>query len=193
MIRHVLRLAVVAAVIAPAAALADNPEADTETKSIFRCTPASGDFRISFEGPGATASAYARSEVFNAGVLVTTSKPHANGDVMRTGTRVKHLHCGDVTVDVRDGFYNSNLEGELGAADDFARLTITRGANKLEVSLLEDSCSDASSPRAQAAWGENPVQALEGRKTANGYRLTLTKTACDDSGGKPVTQIVDWP
>ena len=59
MIRHVLRLAVVAAVIAPAAALADNPEADTETKSIFRCTPASGDFRISFEGPGATASAYA--------------------------------------------------------------------------------------------------------------------------------------
>ena len=72
-------------------------------------------------------------------------------------------------------------------------LTIIRGTNKLEISLLEDSCSDASIPRAQAAWGDHPLQAIEGHKMGSGYQLTLFKSACDDNGAaKPASETVIW-
>lgn len=138
------------------------PPNDDETKSILLCTPESSEFRISVPGAGSP-HAYAKKELFNASVLVAWSKtPNQNGDLMRTGTRLRRLHCGDVSIDVRAGFYNGNPNGELGAADDFARLTIKRGAHKVEVSLIEDVCADAQSPRAQVARGDNPVEADEG-------------------------------
>ena len=193
--RHAFWGVVAAITFASVSALAAAPPiGDAETKSVLLCTAASSDFRVAFVRAGTPLSGYERSEAFDASVLQKVSEPKPNGDARRTGTRVKYLHCGDVTIDVRDGFYNSNPQGELGAADDFPRLTIIRGANKLEVALLEDSCSDAASGRAQAAWGSTPLQAIEGHRIAGGgYRLTLFKTFCDDHGGKPVTQIVNWP
>jgi hypothetical protein len=161
---------------------------DDATKSVLLCTPEASEFRISV--PGAAAPhPYAHKELFNASVLITV------GHERRTGTRRKHFQCGDVSIDVHGGYYNPNPQGELGAADDFALLTLARGSNRIEVSLVEDSCADAASSRAQAAWGPNPVQAIEGRldQATGAYQLTLFKSKCDDSGhGKPVSQVVTW-
>jgi len=150
----------------PAAANGD------ETKSVLLCTPETSEFRISVPGTAAP-HAYAHKELFNASVLINV------GHERRTGTRRKHFQCGGVSIDVHD----------------FALLTLARGSNRIEVSLVEDSCADAASSRAQAAWGPNPVQAIEGHleQATGAYQLTLFKSKCDDSGnGKPISQIVTW-
>jgi hypothetical protein len=191
----------VALIIAGTSAMSSNVHADATgadaSKSVLMCTTAASDFRIAWATGDVATRAYATSETFDASVLVTWSKtPNPNGDLMRTGTRLKRLHCGDVEIDVRAGFYNGNPNGELGAADDFAKLTIKRAAHQVEVSLLDDVCADAESPRAQAMRGENSVQAVEGHMDAasHAYRITLFKMACDASGnGKPATQIITWP
>jgi hypothetical protein len=170
---------------------AEQPSAmpnDDTTKSVLLCTPESSEFRISVPG-AASSKIYASKQLFDASVLIT------NNSERRTGTRRKHFQCGNVSIDVRGGFYNANPQGELGAADDFANLTIALGKNQIAVSLVEDACADAMSPRAQAAWGPHPVQAIEGSMdaTTGAYRLTLFKTKCGDSGdGKPESEVVDW-
>ncbi len=189
-IRSVLTIgAVVALTLSPLSA--EQPSAmptGDATKSVFLCTPESSEFRISV--PGTTPSkVYASKQLFDAGVLIT------NNSEKRTGTRRKHFQCGKVSIDVRGAFYNANPQGELGAADDFAHLTIALEKNQIAVSLVEDACADALSPRAQAAWGQNPVQAIEGHMEAatGAYRLTLFKTKCDDTGnGKPVSEVINW-
>jgi hypothetical protein len=176
--------------------MAQAADDEAETKSVLYCAAPTSDFRIAFAAtPSTVPKGYGTAETFNASVLTKWSKdPTKAEDARRTGSRVKHLHCGDVTIDVRVGFYNGNPQGELGAADDFARLTIIRGAKKLEVSLLEDSCSDASIPRAQAAWGDHPLQAIEGHKMGAVYQLTLFKTVCGANGSTvPVSDTLAWP
>jgi hypothetical protein len=158
------------------------------TKSSLLCTPGSSEFQISVPGI-APSHAYANKQMFDASVLITYNSER------RTGTRRKHFQCGAVSIDVRGGYYNANPQGELGAADDFAKLTISMGTNRLETSLVEDACADASAPRAQAAWGRNPVQAVEGHVDAatGAYQLTLFKTKCDDTGtGKPLSEVINW-
>ena len=172
----------------PASAETPAPPNGDETKSVLLCTPATSEFRISV--PGNTPShAYASKQLFDASVLITYNSER------RTGTRRKHFQCGTVSIDVHGGYYNANPQGELGAADDFAKLTISMGTNRLETSLVEDACADASSPRAQAAWGQHPVQAIEGHADAatGAYQLTLFKMKCDDAGsGKPVSEVINW-
>jgi hypothetical protein len=191
----ILTAAVSAALVSLAGAAAPAaPAEEEEGTSVLYCNAATSDFRVAFAANEATVpKGYGTAEPFDAGVLVEWSKdPTKSEDAMRSGSRVKRLRCGEVTVEVRAGFYNANPVGELGAAEDFARLTVIRGGNKIEVSLLEESCADASIPRAQAAWGEHPVQAIEGQKTAAGYQLTLFKTACDEGIAEPTRETITW-
>ena len=161
-----------------------------EGGSTLYCTPASSDFRVAPSANPAPPHAYAGNEHFDASILIKIGKSR------RAGTRMKRLKCGEVTIEVRGGYYNDNPQGELGAADDFTKLTIIFGKNRLEVSMLDDSCADAASGRAQAVWGPNPLQAIEGNldQATGAYQLRLFKTQCDASGnGSPVTQVLNWP
>ncbi len=161
-----------------------------ESGSTLYCTPASSDFRIASSADPAPSHAYAGKEHFDASILIKIGKSR------RAGTYMKRLKCGKVTIEVRGGYYNANPQGELGAADDFTKLTIIVGKNRFEVSMLDDSCSDAASGRAQAVWGPNPLQAIEGRldQATGAYQLTLFKSQCDATGnGRPVTQVLSWP
>lgn len=155
--------------------------------TVLYCTPEASEFRIASAEDPAPAKHYASKQGFDASSLITMNMKTE----MRTGTQSKHLQCGDISIDVRGGFYNANPQGELGAADDFAKLTIARGAAHVDVSLVDDACADAASPRAQAVWGQNPVQAVEGRRVGGSFQITLFKTACDS--GKSYTQVLTWP
>lgn len=158
-----------------------------EDNAILYCTASSSDFRIASAADKPPAQAYQTKQGFNASTLIGFDLKTER----RTGSQTKHLQCGDIVIDVTGGFYNSNPNGELGAAEDFTKLAISRRANKIEVSLLEDSCSDAPIPRAQAVWGDHPVQAIEGHRVGGSYQVTLFKTACDTS--KTYTQVLTWP
>jgi hypothetical protein len=169
------------------AAQAASPE---EGSSILYCTPSSSDFRIASSEDKAPAQAYTERQTFDANALINID-PKIE---MRTGTATKELQCGDIVIEVRGGFYNANPQGELGAAEDFAKLTIVRRANRVEVSLVADSCADAQSARAQMAWGPNPVQAVEGRRVGGAYQITLFKSVCAaDGNSKPATHNISWP
>jgi len=183
-----MRLATVAATVIcslllPATALAA-PELGS---AVLYCTPETSEFRIASAEDPAPAQRYASKRPFDASSLITVNTKTE----MRIGTRSKHLQCGDISIDVRGGFYNANPQGELGAADDFAKLTIGRHASHVDVSLVDDACSDAASPRAQASWGEHPVQAIEGRRMGGSYQIVLFKTECQ--ANKPYTQVLTWP
>jgi len=175
---------IVAALVACSQVSLAQPEVGS---AVLYCTPETSEFRIASAEDPAPAQHYAGKQAFDASSLITMNVKAE----MRTGTQTKHLQCGDISIDVRGGFYNANPQGELGAADDFPKLSISRRANHIDVSLLSDSCSDAPSPRAQAVWGEHPVQAVEGRRIGGSYQVTLFKTACDL--GKPFTQVIKWP
>lgn len=186
-----LRLCVaIAALVLAAPWIAAGAASPEEGGSVLYCTPATSEFRIASSEDHAPAQSYGGRRAFDASALITVD-PKVE---MRTGSQSKQLQCGDIAIEVRGGFYNANPQGELGAADDFVKLTIARRANRVDVSLVPDACADALSPRAQAAWGANPVQAIEGRRVGGAYQITLFKTACDASGnGKPVTQVLTWP
>jgi hypothetical protein len=177
----------VAALVITSAANAAEPE---QGSSVLYCTAASSDFRIAPSEDPAVAQRYRSRQDFDASALINID-PKIE---MRTGTATKQLQCGDIVIEVRGGFYNANPQGELGAAEDFAKLTIVRRANRVEVSLVADSCADAQSARAQMAWGPNPVQAVEGRRVGDAYQVTLFKSVCDaDGNSKPATQNISWP
>jgi len=175
---------VLAAPFVMPALAADGPETGD---AVLYCTPETSEFRIASSEDPAPKQAYASKQAFDASSLITMNMKTE----MRTGTQTQHLQCGDIAIDVRGGFYNANPQGELGAADDFAKLSVSRRANRVDVSLVADSCSDAPSPRAQASWGEHPAQAIEGRRVGGAYQVTLFKTACEN--GKPYTQVLTWP
>jgi hypothetical protein len=155
--------------------------------TVLYCTPETSEFRIASAEDPVPAQKYESKQGFDASALITMNMKTE----MRTGTRTKHLQCGDVSIDVRGGFYNANPQGELGAADDFAKLTIGRHTSQIDVALVDDACSDAPSPRAQTSWGEHPVQAIEGHRIGGSYQVTLFKTSCE--ANKPYTQVLTWP
>ncbi len=188
-IRKSFRSLIAIATFAVASSSHASAASQEEGSSVLYCNPVTSEFRIASAGDRTPAQSYGNRQPFDASTLVTID-PKAE---RRTGSQSKQLQCGDVSIEVRGGFYNTNPQGELGAADDFAKLTIARHANRVDVSLVGDACSDAMSPRAQASWGANPVQAIEGRRVGGAYQLTLFKTACDANGvGKPVTQVLTW-
>ena len=182
--RTYIASAALAAVFASASAATAAPELGS---AVLYCTPETSEFRIASAEDPPPADRYEGKQAFDASSLITMNAKTE----MRTGTRSKHLQCGDISIDVRGGFYNANPQGELGAADDFAKLTVGRRANQVDVSLVDDACSDAPSPRAQASWGEHPVQAIEGHRMGGSYQVTLFKTSCGTS--KPYTQQLTWP
>jgi hypothetical protein len=165
-------------------------KADEQGGAVLHCTPETSEFRIASTDEATPAQRYANKQTFDASALINLDLKTE----MRTGTETKQLQCGDIVIEVRGGFYNANPQGELGAAEDFAKLTIVRRANRVEVSLVADSCADAQSARAQMAWGPNPVQAVEGRRVGGAYQITLFKSVCDaDGNSKPATHNISWP
>jgi hypothetical protein len=87
------------------------------------------------------------------------------------------LSCGGFSITVRTGFFNANPQGELGAADDFAEISIQRGSRTIQLQMSPNDCPEPVG-RCHGMLPNN-VYAIEGRSTAQGFELMLTKSVCD--------------
>ncbi len=83
------------------------------------------------------------SETLDAAGLVTYDKEDEQGNVRRTGSREIVRRCGQYTIRFRGGFYNTNPQGELGAADDYPLIEILEQDRRIAGPIAMGSC-DAS-------------------------------------------------
>lgn len=65
------------------------------------------------------------TEWIDPSALVEYSAEDAHGNVWRTGSTSLIRQCGEFRLRVEGGYFNHKIQGEMGAADDFAIVEIT--------------------------------------------------------------------
>ncbi len=73
--------------------------------------------------------------------LIVHGEEDSRGEVRRIGAKSLSSECGTLTVIIQGAYYNSNPQGELGAAEDYAVVTIHQGARVLLGPIALGTCS----------------------------------------------------
>ena len=94
-------------------------------------------------GPSSAHAQKTKTTTIDVASLVTTTNEDVHGDVMRTGSRTLTRHCGKLTLRIRDGYYNNNPLGEMGAADDYPIVELFEGTRRIAGPLAIGSCDTA--------------------------------------------------
>lgn len=81
------------------------------------------------------------TRIVDLGALITYGKDDLRGEVRRTGAKSVSSECGALTVVIQGAYFNANPQGELGAAEDYAVVTIRQGARVLIGPIALGSCS----------------------------------------------------
>jgi hypothetical protein len=84
------------------------------------------------------------ARVVDLGSLVVYGKADSRGEVLRVGTKALTSECGALTVVIRGAYYNANPQGELGAAEDHAIVTIREQDRVLLGPIALGTCSKGS-------------------------------------------------
>lgn len=84
------------------------------------------------------------ARVVDLGALVVYGKADSRGEVLRIGTKAVTSECGALTVVIRGAYYNANPQGELGAAEDYAVVTILGQDRVLLGPIALGTCSKGS-------------------------------------------------
>lgn len=96
--------------------------------------------------------------------------------VRRRGARAVESKCGALTIAVSGGFYNENPEGELGAADDYAVVSVRAGEKQVMAPVAIGSCVEGN-PRYErhapcpGGWAKR----LEIHMLGDSYRIQLQR------------------
>lgn len=81
------------------------------------------------------------TRIVDLGALITYGKDDLRDEVRRTGAKSISSECGALTVVVKGAYFNANPQGELGAAEDYAVVTIRQGARVLIGPIALGTCS----------------------------------------------------
>lgn len=94
--------------------------------------------------------------------------------VKRVGTNVTEFTCDGLVVAVRGGFYNEDPQGELGAADDYAVVSVHAAGKRIVGPVAIGVCTEGN-PRYEvnvpcpAGWATR----MDVRPSGDGYRVHL--------------------
>lgn len=171
------------AIIVSLARAADQPLDPIEiaNKRVLLCTPGESHFRIDYPSDPQTADkVFVERHILELGALVNwQSDPTSDANARRALSDHARYSCGQFAIDFTTGFFNSNPQGELGAADDIAVFSISAGGKAVEVQMNAYWCPEHN-PRA-AHYLSNNANAIEGRYNVGErrYELILSKTVCD--------------
>ncbi|KGQ19275.1 hypothetical protein LF41_2921 [Lysobacter dokdonensis DS-58] len=80
-------------------------------------------------------------ERIDVGNLIKVSEEDTHGDIRRLGTGTVGRTCGRVSIKISGGFYNSNPQGEMGAASDVPVVDIFDGDEHLAGPLAIGTCA----------------------------------------------------
>lgn len=81
------------------------------------------------------------ARVVDLGALIVYGKADARGEVWRVGAKSLTSACGALTVVIQGAYYNANPQGELGAAEDYAVVTILQQDRVLVGPIALGTCS----------------------------------------------------
>ncbi|MBD9468124.1 hypothetical protein [Pseudoxanthomonas sp. PXM01] len=81
------------------------------------------------------------TQIVDLGALITYEKDDLRDEVRRTGAKSISSECGALTVVIQGAYFNANPQGELGATEDYAVVTIRQGARVLIGPIALGSCS----------------------------------------------------
>jgi hypothetical protein len=109
----------------------------------FLCSPDRSSLILSSGPVDRSTEGYEQISV-DLGSLITYEEEDSGRFVWRTGTKTTSLNCGELTVSIQGAFYNANPNGELGAADDYAVVTIYRSKALLVGPIALGSCSSGN-------------------------------------------------
>ena len=87
-----------------------------------------------------------RTEWIDPSSLVQYGTIEGSDEVRRTGSTSITRKCGELSLTVRGGLYNANLQGELGAMEDYAIVEVLDSMGNTTGPMAMGSC-DTSSPR----------------------------------------------
>jgi hypothetical protein len=150
-------------------------------KRVLSCTPGESHFRIDYPpGPPVTDTPFVEQRVLELGAVVKWQGDPATDENARRALSDHALYtCGRLSIDFTTGFFNSNPQGELGAADDIAVFSISAGGKAIEVQMNSYWCPEHNSRASH--YLSNNASAIEGRYNAQTrkHELLLSKTVCD--------------
>ena len=121
---------------------ADAPIAEGEADGAdiaFHCAPERSSVILA-DQPQHPRRGY-EARVVDLGSLVVYGKADSRGEVLRVGTKALTSECGALTVVIRGAYYNANPQGELGAAEDYAVVTIRQQDRVLLGPIALGTCS----------------------------------------------------
>ena len=81
------------------------------------------------------------AEWIDPSALVEYSAEDARGEVWRTGSTSITRQCGDLRLTVSGGYFNHRIQGEMGAAADFAIVEVTDGDGRSSGRLAIGTCN----------------------------------------------------
>lgn len=111
--------------VAPAPVAASFDDTIDDKKMVVLCDPA--QFRMSIRTRADAASldrAFPQRRVIDPETLVAYH-PNFSGEPSYRGPLIRYEQCGPFTVQLQGDFFNSNINGEMGAIPPFAAVTIT--------------------------------------------------------------------
>lgn len=112
--------------------------------------------------------------------LSITSKEDSLGNYMRLGSKKAIRQCGTIKATFESGYYNANIQGELGLMD-YPLMSITVDGQKILNKNVLNLCS--SSGFRMICPTDFSIQSIEVMKVSkNLYQISLTKAIPIDNG-----------
>jgi hypothetical protein len=161
------------------------PVSEQAVGPVILCDP--GKFRFSIRAvdeqrPDAT---YPQRVVID---LTTLSEmlPGWSGSPDILAPLIRYVRCGPYTIKLEGDAYNANVQGESGAYDPFAAVSVIRG-NRMVYGPVRLTECDRTLPRA-APCPDGYTIRIDGRYDAARRRLDLTATTSSTQDDDPATR-----
>ena len=110
----------------------------------YACDAAASSLNLRVDRPGSAAWRNAVNEAIDISSLVLFDSGNEHRNARRTGTKMKSRSCGNLLVKISAGYYNTNPEGELGAADEYPLIEVESGGRRLLGPLALGVCEAGS-------------------------------------------------
>ena len=154
------------------------------------CNEQSGEFFVSSDGdvPPNNADSFTKRKIDWASLLKVGPQKNQWGDPLRTGSRVKVVQCGKVSISFSSGFLNANPQGELGALD-FPVIQVKQGKRILLPPTALEQCAITFSR--YTYFGECPdswAKSIEVQQIGGTYQVKVTRRY-DDAQYNEVQKI----
>lgn len=136
--------------------------------------------------PNAAGHHFSRKVVDWSDLLIVGPQTNQFGDPLRTGSKVRKVHCGQMVAEFTSGYFNANPQGELGAVD-FPAVRLLM--NKQEILPTNAFWSYPSFERGSSQYGDFPgrwADSIEARMV-NGAAVVTVHRSMENGGGSVKT------